>query len=91
MDIGADANYQDDIYFTEFNNKDAFQEAFTMLNARVRWTSPNGGWFVEGWGKNLADEEVFSNNINASPLYGYVRVGSLRPPQTYGVTLGMDF
>ncbi len=91
VDIGADANYQDDIYFTEFNNKDAFQEAFTMLNARVRWTSPNGGWFVEGWGKNLADEEVFSNNINASPLYGYVRVGSLRPPQTYGVTLGIDF
>ena len=89
--MSVDLNYQDDIYFTEFNNQDAFQEAFTQLNASARYTFPNQNWFVEVWGKNLTDEFIYANNIMASPLYGYVRVGSLRPPKTYGVTLGFDF
>lgn len=32
-----------------------------------------------------------ANNIVTAPLYGQVRVGSMMPPRTYGLTVGYDF
>lgn len=91
IDLSADLNFQDEVFFTEFNNYDARQEAFAIVNASVTYRSPGESWFVSAWGKNLFDKEVLANTIIASPLYGYVSVGSLRPPRTYGITLGYDF
>lgn len=91
IDLSADLNFQDEVFFTEFNNDDARQEAFAIANASVTYRSPGKGWFASVWGKNLFDKEVLANTIIASPLYGYVSVGSLRPPRTYGITLGYDF
>jgi iron complex outermembrane recepter protein len=88
---GVEAAYQDDVYFTEFNNADAFQEAYTIVNARVGYEGGNGKWNVTGWVRNATDEFVYSNNIITAPLYGSVRVGSLLPPRTYGITLGYNF
>jgi iron complex outermembrane receptor protein len=42
-------------------------------------------------GRNLTDEFVISNNIITAPLYGSIRVGSLLPPRTYGLTLAYNF
>ncbi|MGI9245471.1 MAG: TonB-dependent receptor, partial [Steroidobacteraceae bacterium] len=83
--------YQDDVYFTEFNNSDAFQEAYGIVNALVGYEGDGGRWSVMGWVKNAADETVISNNIITAPLYGSVRVGSLLPPRTYGLTLQYHF
>ena len=91
IDLSADLNFQDEVFFTEFNNYDARQEAFAIANASVTYRSPGESWFASVWGKNLFDKEVLANTIIASPLYGYVSVGSLRPPRTYGITLGYDF
>ncbi len=87
----VEAAYQDDVYFTEFNNSDAFQEAYTTVNARLGYEGGEGRWHVTGWIRNATDELVISNNIITAPLYGSVRVGSLLPPRTYGVTLGYNF
>ncbi|MDH4105177.1 MAG: TonB-dependent receptor [Gammaproteobacteria bacterium] len=88
---GIEASYQDDVYFTEFNNSDAFQEAYTLVNARVGYEGGSGKWNVTGWVRNATDEFIYSNNIITAPLYGSVRVGSLLPPRTYGITLGYNF
>jgi iron complex outermembrane receptor protein len=88
---GVEASYQDDVYFTEFNNDDAFQEAYTLVNARVGYEGGSGKWNVTGWVRNATDEFIYSNNIITAPLYGSVRVGSLLPPRTYGITLGYNF
>jgi len=87
----VEAAYQDDVYFTEFNNADAFQEAYTIVNARLGYEGGEGKWHVTGWVRNATDELIISNNIITAPLYGSVRVGSLLPPRTYGVTLGYNF
>jgi iron complex outermembrane receptor protein len=84
-------NWQDRVFFTEFNNADATQAAFTTINAGVKYTSANGMWTVDAWGRNLANKFIISNNIITAPLYSSIRVGSLAPPRTYGVTLGMNF
>ncbi|HEX5648954.1 MAG TPA: TonB-dependent receptor [Steroidobacteraceae bacterium] len=86
-----EGSYQDDVYFTEFNNADAFQEAYGLLNVAAGYEGSDGRWSVTGWVRNATDEFVISNNIITAPLYGSVRVGSLLPPRTYGLTLAYNF
>ena len=91
INLRADVNWQDRVFFTEFNNADATQAPYATVNAGVKYTSAKGTWFVEGWGRNLTDKFIISNNIITAPLYSSIRVGSLAPPRTYGVTLGVNF
>jgi iron complex outermembrane receptor protein len=46
---------------------------------------------VDVWGRNLGNKLVITNNIITAPLFNSVRVGSLAPPRTFGVTLGVNF
>ena len=89
--FSGDVNWTDDIYFTEFNNSDAFQESYAIVNASVRFESANGRWGIEVFGANLADKKIITNNIVAAPLFAFPRVGSVAPPRTYGVTLSTNF
>jgi len=91
LDLSADINLQDEVFFTEFNNADARQEAFALVNASITYHSPDERWSLALWGKNLTDKYALANTIISAPLYSFVSVGSLRPPRTYGVTLGVDF
>lgn len=91
LNLRADVNWQDRVYFTEFNNADATQKPYALLNAGLKYTSDGGRWSVDVWGRNLADKLVLTNNIITAPLFNSVRVGSVAPPRTYGVTLGAKF
>jgi len=88
--LRGEAYYQDDVYFTEWNRTDAYQDAYEQFNASIDYTFDER-WHVSLWGRNLSDEEVISNNIITAPLYDSLRVGSVLPPRTYGITLGVQF
>ncbi|TVS09752.1 MAG: TonB-dependent receptor [Gammaproteobacteria bacterium] len=81
----------DEVFFTEFNNADAFQPSHKRINASVRYSAGDSGWSVEAWGRNLTNEAVKANNIVAAPLFAFAQVGSLYPPRTYGLTVGYRF
>lgn len=81
--------HQDDVYFTEWNRSDAFQEAYQQYNASIEYVRDD--WSLTLWGRNLSDEDIISNNIITAPLYDSLRVGSLLPPRTYGATIGLQF
>ncbi|WP_114226897.1 MULTISPECIES: TonB-dependent receptor [Sphingomonas] len=87
----ADVSYQSKVYFTEFNNYDAQQKGFAMFNAGLTYSSPGDRFSIRGWVKNIGNKYVIANNIVAAATFAYVRVGSLMPPRTYGVTLGTKF
>jgi iron complex outermembrane receptor protein len=89
--LRTDVNWQDEVFFTEFNNQDAVQDSYAMWNASLAWSSADEHWNATVWGRNLADEDVIANNIVTAPLYGQVRVGSMMPPRTYGLTVGYTF
>ncbi len=91
INIRGDVNWQDRVYFTEFNNADATQAPFASVNAGVRYTTASGRWSLDLWGRNLTDHFIITNNIVSAPLYSSVRVGSLAPPRTYGVTASVNF
>lgn len=87
----GEAYYQDEVYFTEWNRKDAYQDSYELINASLDYQFGGGDWLVSVWGRNLSDEEVISNNIITAPLYDSLRVGSVLPPRTYGLSLRYDF
>ena len=87
----GDVKWQDTIYFSEFNNSDAEQTGYAMANASLTWHAPGDKFSVEGWVRNLTNKYAIANNIIAAALFAYVRVGSLVPPRTYGVTASYKF
>ena len=89
INLRGEVNWQDRVYFTEFNNADATQAPYALVNAGISYTSQDKRWSVDIWGRNLTDRFVYSNNIITAPLYNSVRVGTVAPPRTYGVTLGV--
>jgi iron complex outermembrane receptor protein len=91
LNLHGDINWQDRVYFTEFNNADATQGGYAMVNAGARFTDASKRWNIDVWGRNLTDKFVISNNIITAPLFSSVRVGSMAPPKTYGVTVGYQF
>lgn len=91
LTLHAEGNYQSKVYFTEFNNQDAVQGPRVIFDASLLYTAPDNRTTIELWGKNLGDKYVIANNIVAAALFGFVKVGSLLPPRTYGVTVGYKF
>lgn len=85
--LRGEAYYQDDVFFTEWNRADAVQDGYGLINANADYSfGPDGRYMLSFWGRNLSDEEVISNNIITAPLYNSLRVGSMLPPRTFGVT-----
>lgn len=89
--LKAEDAYQGRVYFTEFNNSDATQGGYGMLNASAGWESVDRHWTTTAWVRNAADKFAMANNIISAPLYANVRVGTLLPPRTYGITIGYQF
>ncbi len=87
--LSADASYKDDQFFSEFNNSLLFQKAYTIFDARLRYTPPNGNWTAEVWGKNLTDELVEAGNFALAT--GRVVTRTFLPPRTWGITVAYTF
>jgi iron complex outermembrane receptor protein len=87
----AEDSYQGRVYFTEFNNEDAQQGGYGLINASAGWESVDKHWTATAWVRNAADKFALANDIISAPLYANVRVGTLMPPRTYGVTFGYQF
>lgn len=89
--VHGEAYAQDEVYFTEWNREDAYQDSYHVFNAHIDYEFGQGAYMVSLWGRNLNDEEIISNNIITAPLYDSLRVGSMLPPRTYGGTFMINF
>lgn len=80
-------------YFVDPENAPADRiSGYTLYSARLGFTTADGGWTVELWGKNLANKRYM--NARGTPVLGgllgqeYVNYGA---PRTYGVRLAAAF
>ena len=87
--LGTDASYKDEQFFTEFNQDIVGEDDYTIVNANVKYVSSNEKFFINVWGKNLTDEEVYGGKFVIAT--GRTIGGTLLPPVTWGVTIGYDF
>ncbi|WP_022701908.1 TonB-dependent receptor [Oceanicaulis alexandrii] len=82
-------------YVSEYNtgsdlDPEKVQDAFTILNARVGLSNPDGLWSVEAWGRNLTDEayaQVAFDQFAQSGGFG----AFMGAPRTWGLTLRTEW
>lgn len=97
MLINVMASYRGDS--SQFEAPSAYldQDAFTLLDASLRWEAASGKWGVSLQGKNLTDERYivagynFVNEATLAPTLGLegTLTGFYGDPRTF--TLGIDF
>ena len=79
-------SYQDDIEFIIANHPGATEDAYTLVDARIGFTSKGGNWEFAAYGFNLTDKlyrtEVFGPGSGFLP--GRIFYGA---PRTYGVSV----
>ncbi|MFA5630157.1 MAG: TonB-dependent receptor [Porticoccaceae bacterium] len=88
FDLALSWAYTDDYFFEPHNEKWVQQDAFSLVNASVKWTAPNEKFDVRIWGNNLTDEEYYAymaNSATSGPK------GAPAAPLTYGITLGLRY
>ncbi len=90
MTAQASVAYKDDLFFTTENNPLVGQEAYTLVNARLAYTTPSERWTFTAFVNNLTDERYKTNvsdirDITAS----YVR--TFGTPRTYGLEVAINF
>jgi iron complex outermembrane receptor protein len=81
VDLDLSYYYNDGFYWEP--DQSVSQPSYSLVNAAIRWTSPNRAFEVRVWGRNLLDEEYFTWATTSA-------VGSMyspAAPRTFGVTL----
>ncbi len=62
LDIGMDANYSSDLFFSTDQDPMDTQDSFWLMNARIGISSADQAWTIALIVKNLLDEEVIVNS-----------------------------
>lgn len=89
LSVRGEANWQDRIYFTPFNEKAISRAPNTRINAFIRYEI--GNWNFSIYGRNLTNKTVIANALVNSIVVGVPFSGTLEPPRTYGVKVGYHF
>ena len=70
--------------------QDEYQDAYGLLNLRVRYQPASGNWGVEAFGENLLDEEYIKDAGNTGDALGLPTFIAGRPT-TYGVAFTVRY
>ena len=87
--LGSNFAYKSKQYHTEFNDERLSQDGYVMWDANVRYEAPDGHLSVNAWIKNITDELVYAGSFSVSTSRAIG--GTLMPPRSYGVTVGLAF
>ncbi len=89
LTLAGNLAYRSKQYHTEFNDNRMSSAAYAMVDANIMWKDASDRYSINLWVKNLTDKLVWSGSyaVATSRTIG----GTLMPPRTYGVTLGIDF
>ena len=87
--LRGDAMYQSKMFFgtdPEFG----FQDAHTVVNARLTWESSDGGWSMALLGTNLTDKVYFHGKLSLVTVLGREQ-GNVARPREWGLALKRSF
>lgn len=86
-------HYESDAFLRVQNRPSDRRDDFTKTDLRLRYSDLEEAWFVEGFVKNIEDENILSSVstgtfiIGAGPSFK----GVFGAPRTYGVRVGARF
>jgi iron complex outermembrane receptor protein len=79
--------WQDDSYARPHGLDVDLIESYTRTDASLRFTSAEGTYYVEVFGRNLEDEDTTLSARFVNPTH----VSEYKPPRTYGLNVGYKF
>jgi iron complex outermembrane receptor protein len=79
--LQADYTWMDDHYLQIENDPYSLEEGYGLANAKVAWSSLDGSYVLEGFVRNLSDEEYFTYQNTLGSDWGY---GVWGKPRTFG-------
>jgi len=85
--LRGEYQWQDDVFFNQFEDPLIGQQSFGLLNARVTWVTANERFGVSLFAKNITDEAYFSTGIT----FGFGPLGIIADPRTYGIELTLAY
>ena len=80
--------YSSSYYTTDFNTVLDRQKSYAQFDLALRWTEPQGKFYVEGFGQNVGNTAVLYSAVVGRDERIQVSYG---PPATYGVRFGLNF
>ncbi|MFA7441235.1 MAG: TonB-dependent receptor [Sphingomonadaceae bacterium] len=89
-DLRVDLSHSSGQYYDLANSAAAFEDQFTVMNARMRLHPESDRFGVALWVKNLTNTCYRTNRIDVLEGFGYVYTHVNDPP-TYGVTVDIKF
>ncbi|HEX6997894.1 MAG TPA: TonB-dependent receptor [Gammaproteobacteria bacterium] len=75
------ASYQDETFYAANNDPLARAPAFTLVNARITWTSPDRSWEAALFGTNITDERAIQSKLNFLAVAGTIETTYVRPEE----------
>ncbi len=84
-----DVTYKSDVFFTEFARLLEGQEAYTLIDGGLRYTSGNEKLTADLWVKNATDKLAASSTFQLATAR-VIGVTYL-PPRMYGFSVGYKF
>jgi iron complex outermembrane receptor protein len=92
-EFSAQLNYywQDEFYSRVFNGVVDTVEEWDVWNSSLRYTAADNRWFVELWGRNLANDDFVTGQYRIDPSSGLGTNQFLLEPRTYGLGLTYVF
>lgn len=87
--VAGNLAYKGSQFYNEFNDPRIAADAYTIVDALVRYQPAGGRWEVSTWVKNIGDELVIAG---AFPISTSRTIGATYlPPRRYGVTAAFSF
>ncbi len=85
----VDYRYQDDSFYDPDNNPITLISSYSLVDARLAWTSPTGAHEFSVWGKNIGDEEYVRHIY--SQRGGTISFANFGAPRQIGTTYTYNY
>lgn len=85
----VDWSYRDDTYFDRANTELDTQEAYSLVNARLRYDTDE--FYIDLWVRNLADKDYVTGQLINPPFACGCRTINIGAPRTFGLTFGARY
>jgi iron complex outermembrane receptor protein len=86
MSLQGDVQYRSAFFFSLANSSATRVKGYTLLNARIAWTTDDERWEFAAFGKNLSDRRYRTVGFEASDFGGFTQVG-YGDPRWLGVSV----
>ncbi|MBL4801789.1 MAG: TonB-dependent receptor [Emcibacter sp.] len=89
LTIRGDVNYRSKTFNNPQNSVEIIQSAYTLLNGRITWDSPDEDWQVAIFVLNITNKDYFTSAENI-PAFG-VRNAVYGRPREWGASISRSF